>query len=135
MKRTTKHKMPFTSSPSLDDGSDTVAQPGVAIGIGGQTSSAEREAQLEALKAAQSDEVARQQRAVLEAAEARARAQQSEADRQRAMLERRQRNRDEAQTNICMLFAIGIVGYLAYLAFSGVSARRQWLEQRRRRLY
>ena len=112
--------MVFSSSPELEDGQDSNGVAGSTLIIGGKNHDAERLAQLEALKAAQSDEVAARQRAIEDGAREYAAQRTSLQEQREELARKRQIQHEQAQTYACSFVIFGVVGVLFYLCYDSV---------------
>lgn len=108
--------MSFSSSPELRDGTEIDGTAG-AILMGGQIHDAARIAQLEALRAAQSDEVARRQARIEIEQQEIARIEADAAEQQRILAEKKLRQREEVQSFTCFFIVISVLVVLVYKAY------------------
>ena len=108
--------MPFTSSPELEDG-QSGADSGVLLQSGGITQDAGRQAQLEAIHAAQAEAVAARQQAIAAGAQEYAARQATEQQAQAELLEHRTQQQDQTQSYACSLVIIFVIGVLGYMAW------------------
>jgi hypothetical protein len=110
--------MPHSSSPELDDGYDENGRTGtVLFESGGRSSDAARQAQLEALHQASSEQVAARQSALAEEARALEEAQRTEDQRRRALLHHRRQQREQAQSLMSTFVVSMVLLSLLYMAF------------------
>jgi hypothetical protein len=114
--------MPFSSSPSLDDGSGMDGNPGTAIG--GTSQDAHRQQQLEALQAAKRKEEA--EVAVLANAKARSEHREKQLVQERVAAKTRQDilQREKTQSYGCYCVTVFVIATLMYLTFDAIRRRR-----------
>lgn len=113
--------MPFSSSPSLEDGTEG-ADAGTPLQFGGNSQDAQRQAQLQALQQSQAEAVAAQQKAVEDDMRQREYAAQSEHEHRQLLLRQRKEQRDKQQAFACNIVLAGILLGLLAMAHRGLTS-------------
>lgn len=108
--------MPNSSVSSLTPASEDDTS-GLLLASGGGSVDAARQAQLEAMEKARSEAVAERQRAIEEGARQYALEQQTAEEKQRALMERSRRQREDAESFATTLIIGCVVAMLAYMAY------------------